>query len=119
MAMDARWAERHGPVAGTEIRREVERIIQALLDGHTDPRGREEVVLAHEPQHPAQCPHSGTPRPPGGSTPSQPRSSLGSAGALSRPEFRVCQTIGIAEGAANRSALTQPQTETTPKPGKA
>jgi len=29
-------------------------------------------------------------------------------GALSRPEFRVCQTIGIAEGAANRSALTQP-----------
>src|SRR4051812_41131378 len=38
------------------------------------------------------------------------------SGALSRPEFRVCQTIGIAEGAANRSALTQPQTETTPKP---
>ena len=40
-------------------------------------------------------------------------------GALSRPEFRVCQTIGIAQGAANRSALTQPQTETTPKTGEA
>src|SRR4051794_18460453 len=40
-------------------------------------------------------------------------------GALSLPEFRVCQTIGIAQGAANRSALTQPQTETTPKPCRA